>query len=63
VKCACFSLVSAFSRAGATTAPTLRVIDLQPQWDTQRALQNREGGWYHHLLDNGVDKYATIPEE
>ncbi|MFA6484498.1 MAG: beta-galactosidase, partial [Bacteroidales bacterium] len=33
-------------------------IDFTSQWDTARVLKNPYKGWYHHLLDNGVSKYA-----
>jgi len=33
-------------------------IDFTIQWDTVRVLKNPYKGWYHHLLDNGIDKYA-----
>lgn len=32
--------------------------NLEPMWDTIRPLDNPDKGWYHHLLDNGVDKYS-----
>lgn len=32
-------------------------IDLEAQWDTIRPLANPDKGWYHHMLDNGIDKY------
>jgi hypothetical protein len=33
------------------------VLNLEDRWDTERALENPDKGWYHHILDNGVDKY------
>jgi hypothetical protein len=33
-------------------------IDFTSQWDTVRVLKNPNKGWYHHLLDNGITKYA-----
>ncbi len=33
------------------------VNDLTHLWDTIRPLANPGKGWYHHLLDNGIDKY------
>lgn len=38
------------SKEGITT-------DLRDRWDTIRPLANPGKGWYHHLLDNGIDKY------
>lgn len=32
--------------------------DLNMKWDTIRPLANPDKGWYHHLLDNGIHKYA-----
>ena len=32
--------------------------DFYSRWDTVRVLKNPDKGWYHHLLDNGIDKYA-----
>lgn len=36
---------------------THKPVDLESRWDTTRALENPDKGWYHHLLDNGIDKY------
>lgn len=33
-------------------------VDFTDKWDTIRVLQNPHKGWYHHLLDNGVERYA-----
>lgn len=41
-----------------STTPTPQKVDFKPQWDTIRVLKNPHKGWYHHLLDNGIDKYA-----
>jgi hypothetical protein len=32
-------------------------VDLSPLWDEERALRNPGKGWYHHILDNGIDRY------
>ncbi|HMF71795.1 MAG TPA: beta-galactosidase, partial [Flavitalea sp.] len=37
---------------------SIQQIDLSTQWDSTRVLKNPDKGWYHHLLDNGVSKYA-----
>lgn len=37
--------------------------DLINKWDTIRPLANPDKGWYHHLLDNGVDKYLIQDEK
>lgn len=39
-------------------APSRRQVDFRPRWDSVRVLKNPHKGWYHHLLDNGIDKYA-----
>jgi hypothetical protein len=36
----------------------IQTKDLTPYWDTVTPLANPHKGWYHHLLDNGVNKYA-----
>lgn len=33
-------------------------IDFKTEWDTVRVLKNPHKGWYHHLLDNGIERYA-----
>jgi hypothetical protein len=33
-------------------------ISFTNNWDTVRVLKNPYKGWYHHLLDNGINKYA-----
>lgn len=45
-----------------TNKSSTQSIDFKPQWDTIRVLKNPYKGWYHHLLDNGVDKYAIKDE-
>jgi len=32
-------------------------ISFVNQWDTLRVLKNPHKGWYHHLLDNGIENY------
>ena len=32
-------------------------VGLEDRWDTTRALENPDKGWYHHILDNGIGKY------
>lgn len=36
--------------------------DLTGKWDTTRALANPDKGWYHHMLDNGINKYLVQDE-
>ena len=62
MKSACLVLLSALLCAGSAGKAENRSIDLQPQWDTVRVLKNPEKGWYHHLLDNGVNSYAIRDE-
>ena len=33
-------------------------VDLKTQWDTSRVLENPHKGWYHHYLDNRIDRYG-----
>ena len=40
------------------TINTPLTIDLSEGWDTLTVLENPGKGWYHHLLDNGISKYA-----
>ena len=37
-------------------------IDFKSKWDTTRILKNPYKGWYHHLLDNGIKKYAITDD-
>jgi beta-galactosidase GanA len=37
--------------------------DLTDNWDTIRPLANPDKGWYHHMLDNGIDKYLIQDEK
>jgi hypothetical protein len=37
--------------------------DLVNQWDTIRPLVNPDKGWYHHMLDNGINKYLIQDEK
>ncbi len=55
-------LYSCSSAVSTTTLLTPQTIDFKPQWDTIRVLKNPYKGWYHHLLDNGIDKYAIKDE-
>ena len=48
-----FGLLTACS----SPKPSLQTVDFKVNWDTIRVLKNPNKGWYHHLLDNGVDKY------
>ncbi len=42
--------------------PILKTVDFKPTWDTIRVLKNPYKGWYHHLLDNGMDGYKIKDE-
>jgi hypothetical protein len=37
--------------------------DLVNNWDTIRPLVNPDKGWYHHMLDNGINKYLIQDEK
>ena len=41
----------------------LQTIDFRVNWDTIRVLKNPHKGWYHHLLDNGIDHYKIKDEQ
>ncbi len=43
--------------------PILQTTNFKPQWDTTRVLKNPYKGWYHHLLDNGVESYKIQDEQ
>ncbi len=42
--------------------PDYQALNLESQWDTMRPLENPDKGWYHHMLDNGIDKYLIQDE-
>ena len=50
-------LLGCFLFACSTIPTAKQNIDFKAQWDTLRVLENPHKGWYHHLLDNGVDSY------
>ncbi|HDR50132.1 MAG TPA: hypothetical protein ENN90_00725 [Mariniphaga anaerophila] len=52
-----FAFACSSSRFHETT------VKLENQWDTIRPLANPDKGWYHHLLDNGIDKYLIQDED
>ena len=37
--------------------------DLGSKWDTLRPLINPDKGWYHHMLDNGIERYLIQDEK
>ena len=37
--------------------------DLVSKWDSIRPLVNPDKGWYHHMLDNGINKYLIQDEK
>lgn len=39
-----------------------QVIDFTSKWDTIRVLKNPYKGWYHHMLDNGIKRYAITDD-
>jgi len=49
--------VIAFLLIACSTTEAYYQSDLTTKWDTLRVLKNPDKGWYHHLLDNGIDKY------
>jgi hypothetical protein len=51
-------LISLLATISCTNTGKVKTVDFTSQWDTVRALENPDKGWYHHLLDNGINKYA-----
>ncbi len=49
-----FSFILIIIYSGCTK-PT--EISFSEKWDTVRVLKNPHKGWYHHLLDNGIETY------
>jgi hypothetical protein len=49
--------------AGSSQGKDAFVPDLTAQWDTIRPLINPDKGWYHHMLDNGINKYLIEGEK
>ena len=39
-----------------------QVIDFTLKWDTIRVLKNPYKGWFHHMLDNGIKRYAITDD-
>jgi len=42
---------------------TAQRTDLIGKWDSIRPLVNPDKGWYHHMLDNGINKYLIQDEK
>lgn len=55
----CCCLISMSS----SVSSQVRTIDFIPDWDSVRVLKNPYKGWYHHLLDNGIKKYAIKDDD
>ncbi len=43
---------------GSTMGGTV-TVDFREAWDTTRVLENPAKGWYHHMIDNGIDRYGV----
>jgi hypothetical protein len=53
------SLVIVFTNYLCNTDPVLDTnISFEYGWDTITPLPNPDKGWYHHLLDNRIDRYG-----
>ncbi len=50
-----FTLILAFSFFGCSFQ---KEVSYKENWDTSTVLENPHKGWYHHLLDNGIERYA-----
>ncbi|MDD4193314.1 MAG: DUF4832 domain-containing protein, partial [Mangrovibacterium sp.] len=46
-----------------TPKNTVKTVDFTAHWDTVRVLKNPHKGWYHHLLDNRVDRYGIKDDQ
>lgn len=57
-----FSIPAILIALAGCKTPNSGITDLQPQWDTLRPLANPDKGWYHHQLDNGIDKYQIASD-
>ena len=55
----CIILLAACRQQGGQESYTL---ELRDRWDTLRPLENPGKGWYHHMLDNGIDKYLIADD-
>lgn len=55
-------LVGFADRAAALDRDVV-TVDLRPQRDSQRVLENPDKGWYHHFYDNCLDKYLGADED
>ena len=62
MKCHLFRWLPVLLCAGLSGQAAPQTLDLKPHWDAKRVLKNPEKGWYHHLLDNGVNSYAIRDE-
>ena len=59
-----FSLIVWFLFSCLTSSNLLaQKTDLRNKWDTIRPLINPDKGWYHHMLDNGINKYLIQDEK
>ena len=47
---------------GSCQDSSTSTIDLKSEWDTSRVLENPHKGWYHHHLDNGIERYLIEDE-
>ncbi len=54
---------SAMLLAALTADRPAMVTDLRPRQDWQQVLENPGKGLYHHLLDNGTDRYPATPAQ
>lgn len=57
-----FSIPAILIALAGCKTPNSGITDLQSQWDTLRPLANPDKGWYHHQLDNGIDKYQIASD-
>lgn len=53
-----FVIIIPFNYSSGNFVSKNKKIILTSHWDTTRVLNNPHKGWYHHLLDNGINKYS-----
>lgn len=51
------AILAASAELGSAPPETAARVDFAADWDDQRPIANPGKGWYHHILDNGIDRY------
>ncbi len=58
----CIAAAIILASCKSLTNNNAKTVNLEERWDTLRALENPDKGWYHFMLDNGIDKYLIQDE-